>query len=73
MNAHPAEPPWYGPVCPVGGEGGIARCPPIPIAPQNIGNIKIKASGVFINTAGNASYGVHAYHKPETAGKVDLR
>src|SRR5258708_38010483 len=25
------EPPWYGPVCPVVGGGGTARCPPIPI------------------------------------------
>ena len=33
---NPVEPPWYGPVCPVvGGRGGIARCPPIPILGQS--------------------------------------
>jgi hypothetical protein len=28
---NPVEPPWYGPVFPVVGRGGTARCPPIPI------------------------------------------
>ncbi|CAH2394365.1 RNA-directed DNA polymerase (Reverse transcriptase) [Mesorhizobium ventifaucium] len=27
---NPIEPPWYGPVCPVVWEGGVARRPPIP-------------------------------------------
>ena len=30
MNAHPAEPPWYGPVCPVVWEGRHREVPPYP-------------------------------------------
>ena len=30
MTAHPAEPPWYGPVCPVVWEGRRREAPPYP-------------------------------------------
>ena len=30
MTAHPAEPPWYGPVCPVVWEGRHREVPPYP-------------------------------------------
>ena len=35
MNAHPAEPPWYGPVCPVVWEGRHREVPPYPDYPHD--------------------------------------
>ena len=32
VTAQPAEPPWYGPVCPVVWEGRHRECSPIPIS-----------------------------------------
>ena len=50
MNAHPAEPPWYGPVCPVVWEGRHREVPPYPDSkppssePASLGDHTLTAS-----------------------------
>jgi hypothetical protein len=40
---NPVEPPWYGPVCPVVGEGWHREVPPIPINPVIAQSSKLPA------------------------------
>ena len=45
VNAYPAEPPWYGPVCPVVWEGRHREVPPYPRSENTC--TKVKDSSVF--------------------------